>query len=87
MWLSEYHVDGFRWDDPYTLTHDNAGNYIPNAGNLLNGINNMTHANYPGKISIAEDVIDTWGFDSSWDTGYPGYFTPVLAPRRIPVAT
>lgn len=78
MWLSEYHVDGFRWDDPYTLTHDNAGNYIPNAGNLLNGINNMTHANYPGKISIAEDVIDTWGFDSSWDTGYPSYFTPVL---------
>ena len=78
MWLSEYHVDGFRWDDPYTLTHDNAGNYIPNAGNLLNGINNMTHANYPGKISIAEDVINTWGFDSSWDTGYPGYFTPVL---------
>ncbi len=78
MWLSEYHVDGFRWDDPYTLTHGYDGTYIPNAGNLLNGINNMTHANYPGKISIAEDVIDTWGFDSSWDTGYPGYFTPVL---------
>jgi len=78
MWLSEYHVDGFRWDDPYTLTHGNDGTYIPNAGNLLNGINNMTHANYPGKISIAEDVIDTWGFDSSWDTGYPSYFTPVL---------
>ena len=78
MWLSEYHVDGFRWDDPYTLMHDNAGNYIPNAGNLINGINTMIHANYPGKISIAEDVIDTWGFDSSWDTGYPSYFTPVL---------
>ena len=78
MWLSEYHVDGFRWDDPYTLTHGNDGTYIPNAGNLLQAINNMTHANYPGKISIAEDVINTWGFDSSWDTGYPGYFTPVL---------
>ena len=82
MWLSEYHVDGFRWDDPYTMTHGYNGTtyttYIPAAGNLLQAINNMTHANYPGKISIAEDVINTWGFDSSWDTGYPGYFTPVL---------
>jgi 1,4-alpha-glucan branching enzyme len=78
MWLSEYHMDGFRWDDPYTLTHDNAANYISAAGNLLQAINNMTHSSYPGKISIAEDVYNTWGFDSSWDTAYPGTFTPVL---------
>ncbi len=78
MWLGECHVDGFRWDDPYTMTHDNAGNYISTAGNLLTGINAMIHTNYPGKISIAEDVYNYWGFDSSWDTGYPYSFTPVL---------
>ncbi len=79
MWLSECHVDGYRWDDPYTMTHDNNGNYISTAGNLIQGINNMMHTNYnTGKISIAEDVYNTWGYDSSWDTGYPYYFRPVL---------
>ena len=78
MWLSECHVDGFRWDDPYTLTHDNQGNYISTAGNLLQSINDMTHTNYTGKISIAEDVYNVWGFNSAWDTGYPYYFTPIL---------
>jgi 1,4-alpha-glucan branching enzyme len=79
MWLNECHVDGFRWDDPYTMTHDNNGNYISTAGNLIQGINNTMHTNYnTGKISIAEDVYDSWGYDSSWDTGYPYSFTPVL---------
>ncbi len=78
LWLSECHVDGFRWDSVGTLTHGNDGTYIPAAGNLVNAINAMIHANYPGKISIAEDVYNYWGFDSSWDTGYPYYFTPIL---------
>ena len=78
LWLGECHVDGFRWDSVYTLTHGNDGTYIPAAGNLVNAINAMIHANYPGKISIAEDVYNYWGFDSSWDTGYPYAFTPVL---------
>jgi len=78
MWLGECHVDGFRWDTPYTMTHGNDGTYIPVAGNLVAAINAMIHTNYPGKISIAEDVYNYWGFDSSWDTGYPYNFTPVL---------
>jgi len=78
MWLSECHVDGFRWDSVYTLTHGNDNSYIPAAGNLANTINTMIHTSYPGTISIAEDVYNTWGFDSSWDTGYPYDFTPVL---------
>jgi 1,4-alpha-glucan branching enzyme len=78
MWLSECHVDGFRWDSVYTLTHGYDNSYIPTAGNLVNTINAMIHTNSPGKISIAEDVYNTWGFNSSWDTGYPYNFTPVL---------
>jgi 1,4-alpha-glucan branching enzyme len=72
MWLGEYHVDGFRWDTPYTMTHGSDGS------NLLNSINAMMHTNYPGKIGIAEDVYNYWGFNSAWDTAYPGYFTPLL---------
>jgi 1,4-alpha-glucan branching enzyme len=78
MWLAEYHVDGFRWDTPYTLMHGNDNSYIPAAGNLITAINGMIHTNYPGKISIAEDLFESNGFDSAWDTVYPGYFTPLL---------
>ena len=80
MWLSECHVDGFRWDTPYTMMHANDGSYIPAAGNLIAAINAMIHTNYTGKISIAEDVYNYDGFDSTWDTGLPGYVTPVLTP-------
>jgi 1,4-alpha-glucan branching enzyme len=79
MWLNECHVDGFRWDTPYTMTHGFDGTtYIPAAGNLISTINTMIHTN-TGKISIAEDVYNYWGFDSAWDTGYPGSFMPQLA--------
>jgi len=80
LWLSECHVDGFRWDTPYTMMHGNDGSYIPAADNLIAAINAMMHTNYTGKISIAEDVYNYDGFDSTWDTGLPGYVTPVLTP-------
>jgi 1,4-alpha-glucan branching enzyme len=78
MWLSENHVDGFRWDTPDLMMHDNLNNYIPAAGNLINAINTMIHTNYSGKISIAEDVYNYIGFDSAWDTSFPYAVTPVL---------
>jgi 1,4-alpha-glucan branching enzyme len=78
LWLAEYHVDGFRWDTPNLMMHDNANNYLPLAGNLITGINAMIHTNYPGKISISEDVYQSKGFDSAWDTSYPYAVTPVL---------
>jgi 1,4-alpha-glucan branching enzyme len=78
MWLGECHVDGFRWDTPDTMMHGNDGTYITAAGDLITSINDMIHTNYTGKISIAEDVYNSKGFDSAWDTSYPGYLTPVL---------
>ncbi|HWX18443.1 MAG TPA: alpha-amylase family glycosyl hydrolase [Candidatus Binatia bacterium] len=78
LWLSEYHVDGFRWDTPSTMMHGNDGSYITAAGNLITAINAMMHTNYSGKISIAEDVYNAFGFDSAWDTSYPYKVTPVL---------
>lgn len=79
LWLGEYQVDGFRWDTPNLLMHDNNNNYLPAAGNLIAAINGMIHTNYPGKLSIAEDVYNYLGFDSAWDTQFPYAVTPVLA--------
>jgi 1,4-alpha-glucan branching enzyme len=79
MWLSECHVDGFRWDTPDTMMHGNDGSYIPAADSLIYAINTMIHYNYTGKISIAEDVYNYDGFDSAWDTTFPGTVTTQLA--------
>lgn len=78
MWLSECHVDGFRWDTPGLMMNANNYGYIAAAGTLINNINAMIHTNYTGKISIAEDVYNSFGFDSAWDTSYPYSVTPVL---------
>jgi 1,4-alpha-glucan branching enzyme len=78
MWLSECHVDGFRWDTPGLMMNANNYGYIPAAGNLISTVNFMIHNSYAGKISISEDVYNSFGFDSAWDTTYPYSFTPVL---------
>jgi 1,4-alpha-glucan branching enzyme len=78
MWLGECHLDGFRWDTPNLMMNADNYGYIPDAGNLIDAINALIHTNYTGKISIAEDVYDAFGFDSAWDTSYPGNFTQVL---------
>jgi 1,4-alpha-glucan branching enzyme len=79
LWLDEYHVDGFRWDTPGLMMNAQNYGYISDAGNLINAVNAMIHANYTGKITISEDVYNSFGFDSAWDTSYPGYVTLVLA--------
>jgi len=78
LWLSEYHVDGFRWDTPGLMMNADNYGYIPDAGSLINSINAMIHTNHTSKISIAEDVYHSFGFDSAWDTSFPYYFTTVL---------
>jgi 1,4-alpha-glucan branching enzyme len=78
MWLNEYHVDGFRWDTPGLMMNAANYGYISDAGTLIASINDMIHTNYTGKISIAEDVYNAFGFDSAWDTSFPYAVTPVL---------
>jgi 1,4-alpha-glucan branching enzyme len=78
MWLGEYHVDGFRWDAASAIITANDGSYIAAGGNLLNAINTMIHTSYSGKISIAEDLYNSFGFNCAWDTSYPYAVTPVL---------
>lgn len=79
MWLSEYHVDGFRWDSAASMVAADDGTPITNGENLLTAVNEIIHTNYSGKISIAENVYDAYGFDSAWDIGYPYALTGILA--------
>ncbi|HWD20963.1 MAG TPA: alpha-amylase family glycosyl hydrolase [Verrucomicrobiae bacterium] len=78
LWLSEYHVDGFRWDTPGLMMNADNYGYIAAAGNLINAVNSMIHQDYTNKISIAEDVYNSFGFDSAWDTTFPYTVTPQL---------
>lgn len=87
MWLSDYHVDGFRIDSTIYMrntaglnndpTHD-----IDDAWDLLSEITALAHKINPDALMIAEDcagnsmVTDTHknggcGFDSQWDLGLP----------------
>jgi 1,4-alpha-glucan branching enzyme len=77
MWLDECHVDGFRWDTPYTMMNASGYGTIADAQSLVTDINEMIHTN-SGIISIAEDV-EGYGFDSTWDTSYYDLITPQLA--------
>ncbi len=70
MWLSECHVDGFRWDSPGTMLYTQNGFYINDAASLINQISSMIHTAYVGKINIGEDqnqFTGTSGFDATWN--------------------
>jgi 1,4-alpha-glucan branching enzyme len=84
MWLSEYHVDGFRWDSvgeiegdyPCTDNDNYAAGY-----SLISNVSGMIHSQQGNKINIAEDDPHSQygynGFDAQWDNNY--FFTLVQA--------
>jgi 1,4-alpha-glucan branching enzyme len=79
MWLTEFRMDGLRWDaTKYIRRTDQFGQELPEAWSLLQWCNDEINAQFPGKISVAEDFDDNdWiskstsvggaGFDSQWD--------------------
>ncbi|MBU0677578.1 MAG: alpha amylase C-terminal domain-containing protein [Verrucomicrobia bacterium] len=71
MWLEEYHVDGFRFDSPWNMTHYMPGfTHIPEASSLMQEVNSLIHNDYTGKISISEDDGLSDGYDSEWSDGF-----------------
>lgn len=73
MLLSEYRVDGFRWDSVFSMLYANGGStFLTDAANLLRDINWMIATQYPGRIRIAEDhAFDAnMNFDGQWDVGF-----------------
>ena len=79
LWLTEFRMDGLRWDaTKYIRRTDQFGQELPEAWSLLQWCNDEIDAQFPGKISVAEDFDDSdWiskttgaggaGFDSQWD--------------------
>jgi 1,4-alpha-glucan branching enzyme len=86
MWLTEYHVDGLRWDMTlYIRTVDgetrNSNQELPDGWSLMQWANEDVNRQMPGNITIAEDLRgETWitkdvgaggaGFDSQWSAAF-----------------
>ena len=82
-WLDEFHVDGFRWDAPGYMIHDNCGNFLPAAATLITNISATIHSYPGGKINIGEDqnsIDNTAPFDETWNgNAFFGDVEPQLA--------
>ena len=83
QWLTEYRVDGLRWDSVSNIRQAN-GAFNPEAWAMMKSINDAVHA-LPGKLQIAEDLYTRdditrttaaggLGFDTQWDAAF---FHPV----------
>jgi 1,4-alpha-glucan branching enzyme len=79
MWFEEYHVDGLRFDcTQFIRTVNGSDHELPEGWSLLQWINREVSQKYPGRIMIAEDLLNNnWltkdigaggaGFGSQWD--------------------
>ena len=84
-WLEEFHVDGLRFDMTLFIRHvkgdGDPGAELPDGWSLTQAINDMVHRDFPGRITIAEDLQNSdWiskptcdggaGFDIQWDARF-----------------
>ncbi len=84
MWLEEYHVDGLRFDGTHfirTVQTDGDIEDLPEGWSLLQWMNEQISQQYPGRITIAEDLqSNRWltksvgaggaGFGCQWDASF-----------------
>ncbi len=92
MWLEEYHLDGLRFDCTQFIRTVNGTDYVlPEGWSLLQWINSEVSHKFPGRILIAEDLMNNrWltrdvgaggaGFASQWDAMF-------VHPIRLAVVT
>lgn len=84
-WLEEFRLDGLRLDMTLYIRHvhgnNDPGAELADGWSLTQEINEMVHREFPGKITIAEDLRDSdWltkssgeggaGFDMQWDARF-----------------
>ncbi len=72
MWMSECHVDGFRWDSVGEIEGDYpCGDSLTSGINMMADISGMIHTQPTAKINIGEDNPNNQtgvnGFDASWN--------------------
>ena len=83
MWLEEYHLEGLRFDGTgYIRTVDGPGSAdLPDGWSLLQAMNSLVTQDFPGRITIAEDLQNNRqitqdvgaggaGFGSQWDSSF-----------------
>lgn len=86
MWFEEYHLDGLRWDSTVNIRNRNGNdndpaNDIPEGWTLMQWINREIQEHFPGKLTIAEDLMNNpWltksdgeggaGFGAQWDSKF-----------------
>ena len=83
MWFEEYHVDGLRFDaTQFIHTVDGSSDRdLPEGWSLLQWINSQITQQFPGRITIAEDLQNNkWltkdvgaggaGFGAQWDANF-----------------
>lgn len=90
LWLSDFRVDGFRWDSVSNIRAIDGMGTTPGGRDLIVRGNAITRALRPGALCIAED-LKGWDmitrpardggfdFDAQWD-GFVYTVTEVLAP-------
>ena len=84
-WLEEFKMDGLRFDMTLFIRHVSGngapGGDLPDGRSLTQAINEMVHRDFPGRITIAEDLQNNdWltkavgeggaGFDLQWDAQF-----------------
>ena len=84
-WLQEFRIDGLRLDMTLFIRHvsgnGDPGGEIPDGWSLAQAVNDLVHNDFPGKITIAEDLQDSEyltkatsdggaGFDLQWDARF-----------------
>ncbi len=81
MWLTDYHVDGLRYDmTPYIRSVNASGKDLTEGWDLMRWINTSVREQYPGRILIAEDMqkdptitqVEDGGaaFHAQWDGAF-----------------
>ncbi len=85
FWLEEFKIDGLRFDMTLYIRHVNGSGdpngELPEGWSLTQAVNDMVHRDFPGRITIAEDLQNNdWltkpvgeggaGFDLQWDAQF-----------------
>jgi 1,4-alpha-glucan branching enzyme len=99
LWLTEYHLDGFRVDSTIYMRNtegrdNDPAHDIPEAWYLLQDIVELAHKIKPEAIVIAEDCANSayltkprdesgCGFDAQWELGFPHALRDALGLRGV----
>ncbi|WP_437206779.1 alpha-amylase family glycosyl hydrolase [Planctomicrobium sp. SH664] len=79
MWLRDFHVDGLRFDMTLYIRHvagdGDPGKALPDGWSLAQWINQSIRKEFPGRITIAEDLQNNDGLTQSSENGGAGFST------------